>query len=60
LNVIKQLLYAINISLAGWNDNVLKDLLSCYVNIPKARDHEMCPYLSKEQVVANIDDVTKR
>lgn len=44
----------------GWNDNVLKDLLSCYVNVPKARDHEMSPYLSKEQVVANIDDVTRR
>jgi len=44
----------------GWNDDVLKDLLSCYVNIPKSRDHEMCPYLGKEQLVANIDDIKRR
>lgn len=44
----------------GWNDEVLKDLLSCYINIPKVRDHEMCPYLGKEQVVANIEDVVRR
>lgn len=49
-----------NILYSGWNDDVLKDLLSCYVNVPKARDHDMCPYLGKEQVVANIDDVKKR
>lgn len=44
----------------GWNDDVLKDLLSCYVNVPKARDHEMSPYLGEEQIVANIDDVKRR
>lgn len=44
----------------GWNDVVLKDLLSCYVNVPKVRDHQMCPYLGKEQVVANIEDVVRR
>lgn len=44
----------------GWNDDVLKNLLSFYVNVPKARDHEMCPYLGKEQVVANIEDVVRR
>lgn len=44
----------------GWNDDVLKDILSCYVNVPKAQDHEMCPYLGKEQTLANIDDPVRR
>jgi hypothetical protein len=30
------------------------------MNVPKARDHKMCPYLGKEQVVANIEDVKRR
>ncbi|XP_025425656.1 uncharacterized protein LOC112694418 [Sipha flava] len=46
--------------IVGWNDDVLKNLLSCYMNVPKARDHKMCPYLGKEQVVANIEDVKRR
>ncbi|VVC30931.1 Hypothetical protein CINCED_3A006840 [Cinara cedri] len=46
--------------IVGWNDETLKNLLSCYVNTPKIRDHEMSPYLGKEQVVANIDDANKR
>jgi len=50
----------VNVLNVGWNDDVLKDLLSCYVNVPKARDHEMSPYLGEEQIVANIDDVKKR
>lgn len=50
----------VNVLNVGWNDDVLKDLLSCYVNVPKARDHEMTPYLGEEQIVANINDVKKR
>jgi len=30
------------------------------MNVPKARDHEMSPYLGEEQVVANINDVVRR
>ncbi|XP_050425346.1 28S ribosomal protein S30, mitochondrial [Adelges cooleyi] len=46
--------------IVGWNDNVLKDMLSCYINTPQARDHELSPYLGEENVIANIDDNKRR
>lgn len=60
MNKIEKLIIIVIVLYKGWNDDVLKDLLSCYVNTPKVRDHEMWPYLGKEQVVANIEDVVRR
>lgn len=45
----------------GLNEDVLKMLVQFYLNSPEQRDHEMKPYLGKEeQVVADIEDDNKR
>ncbi|CAH0724918.1 unnamed protein product, partial [Brenthis ino] len=45
----------------GLNEDVLKMLVQFYLNAPEEREHEMKPYLGKEeQVVADIDDDNKR
>lgn len=45
----------------GLNEHVLKMIVQFYLNAPEERDHEMKPYLGKEeQVVADIEDDNKR
>lgn len=45
----------------GLNENVLKMIVQFYVNSPEEREHEMKPYLGKEErVVADIEDDNKR
>ncbi|XP_041980674.1 28S ribosomal protein S30, mitochondrial [Aricia agestis] len=45
----------------GLNDGVLKMLVQLYLNEPEKRDHDMKPYLGKEeQFVADIEDDQKR
>ncbi|XP_049871631.1 39S ribosomal protein S30, mitochondrial [Pectinophora gossypiella] len=45
----------------GLNENVLKTLVQFYLNTPEEREHDMKPYLGKEeQVVADIEDDKKR
>lgn len=45
----------------GLNDDVLKNLIQFYINQPKAREHEMKPFLGmKEKKVADIEDVKQR
>ncbi|XP_026741213.1 28S ribosomal protein S30, mitochondrial [Trichoplusia ni] len=45
----------------GLNEEVLKMLVKFYLNTPEERDHDMKPYLGKEeQVVADIEDDNRR
>lgn len=45
----------------GLNEDVLKMVVQFYLNSPEEREHEMKPYLGKEeQVVADIEDDNKR
>lgn len=45
----------------GLNEDVLKMLVQFYLNAPEEREHEMKPYLGKdEQVVADIEDDNRR
>lgn len=45
----------------GLNEDVLKNLIKFYINQPKAREHEMKPFLnSKEKKVADLEDVKQR
>ncbi|XP_032514826.2 large ribosomal subunit protein mL65 [Danaus plexippus] len=45
----------------GLNDDVLKMLVQFYLNAPEEREHDMKPYLGKEeQFVADIEDDNKR
>lgn len=45
----------------GLNEDVLKLLVQFYLNVPKEREHEMKPYLGKEeQIVADIEDDNRR
>lgn len=50
-----------NGNVKGFNEEVLKMLIQFYLNAPEDRDHEMKPYLGKEeQVVADIVDDNRR
>ncbi|XP_023949445.2 28S ribosomal protein S30, mitochondrial [Bicyclus anynana] len=50
-----------NGSVKGLNEDVLKMLIQFYLNAPEERDHEMKPYLGKEeQIIADIEDDNKR
>lgn len=45
----------------GLNEEVLKMLVQFYLNTPEKRDHELKPYLGKEeQFIADIEDDKKR
>lgn len=45
----------------GLNEDVLKHLIKFYINQPKAREHEMKPFLHpKEKKVADLEDVKQR
>lgn len=45
----------------GLNEDVLKMIVQFYLNAPEEREHDMKPYLGKEeQVVADIEDDNKR
>ncbi|CAK1542237.1 unnamed protein product [Leptosia nina] len=45
----------------GLNEDVLKMLVQFYLNAPEEREHELKPYLGKEeQVIADIEDDNKR
>lgn len=45
----------------GLNDDVLKMLIQVYMNTPEERDHDLKPYLGKEeQVIADIEDDKRR
>ncbi|XP_045450072.1 28S ribosomal protein S30, mitochondrial [Melitaea cinxia] len=45
----------------GLNEDVLKMLVQFYLNTPEERDHDMKPFLGKEeQVVADIEDDNRR
>ena len=45
----------------GLNDEVLRNLLTFYVNQPKAREHEMKPLLGeKEKKIADLEDIKQR
>ncbi|KAM3965531.1 mitochondrial ribosomal protein S30 [Aphomia sociella] len=45
----------------GLNEDVLKMIVQFYLNTPEEREHEMKPYLGKEeQVIADIEDDNKR
>lgn len=45
----------------GLNDDVLKMVVQFYLNAPEERNHEMKPYLGKEeQIIADIEDDNKR
>ncbi|CAK1581061.1 unnamed protein product [Parnassius mnemosyne] len=45
----------------GFNEEVLKMLVQLYLNAPEERDHEMKPFLGKEeQIIADIEDDEKR
>lgn len=45
----------------GLNEEVLKTLVQFYLNSPEEREHDLKPYLGKEeQVVADIEDDRKR
>lgn len=47
--------------LLGFNDEIVRHLIRFYRNAPKARDHEMRPYLgAEEQTVADIEDPKRR
>lgn len=50
-----------NGNVKGLNEEVLKMLVQFYMNVPEERDHNMKPYLGKEeQVVADIEDDKRR
>lgn len=50
-----------NGKIQGLNEDVLKNLIQFYINQPKAREHEMKPYLGvKEKKIADIEDVKRR
>lgn len=45
----------------GLNEDVLKMIVQFYANVPEERDHEMKPYLGKEEkYVADIEDDRRR
>ncbi|XP_013140448.1 PREDICTED: 28S ribosomal protein S30, mitochondrial [Papilio polytes] len=45
----------------GMNEDVLKMLVQFYLNTPEEREHDMKPYLGKdEQLIADIEDDNKR
>ncbi|CAG9790897.1 unnamed protein product [Diatraea saccharalis] len=45
----------------GLNEDVLKMLIQFYLNQPEEREHDLKPYLGKEnQIVADIEDDNKR
>ncbi|XP_026493267.2 large ribosomal subunit protein mL65 [Vanessa tameamea] len=45
----------------GLNEDVLKMLVQFYLNAPEERDHEMAPFLGKEeQIIADIEDDNRR
>ena len=50
------------ISITGWNDAMLLNLLSLYTNVPKAAEMvDLCPYLNKEEkYAAQIEEKKKR
>ena len=50
-----------NGKIQGLNNEVLRNLIQFYTNQPKAREHEMKPYLgTKERKVADIEDPKRR
>ena len=45
----------------GLNEEVLKNLIKFYINVPETKEGiEMKPYLNQEKLIANIEDPERR